>query len=112
MDSVRFRIAKWVMDNRVAMAIAFVVVTVFFAVGMRGVEFRTIFSDLLPKDDPFVEVYKDHPGFGNPLTMTIMVKRLDGDIYHHDTLSKVWELTRDIDLAPGVALLPAPCTTR
>jgi predicted RND superfamily exporter protein len=102
MDSVRFRIAKWVMDNRVAMAIAFVVVTVFFAVGMRGVEFRTIFSDLLPKDDPFVEVYKDHPGFGNPLTMTIMVKRLDGDIYHHDTLSKVWELTRDIDLAPGV----------
>ena len=103
MDSTRGRIAKWVMDNRLAMAIAFIVITVFFAFGLRGVEFRTIFSDLLPKDDPFVQVYEDHPGFGDPLTMTIMVQRTDGGtIYNSDTLQKVWDLTRDIDLAPGV----------
>ena len=103
MDSTRARIAKWVMDNRVAVAIFFVAVTVFFAIGLRGVDFRTVFSDLLPKDDPFVQVYKDHPGFGDPLTMTIMVRRVDGgDIYNTDTLQKVWDLTRDIDLAPGV----------
>lgn len=103
MDTTRARIARWVMDNRVAMAVAFVAVTVFFAIGMRGVEFRTVFSDLLPKDDPFVQVYKDHPNFGDPLTMTIMVRRTDGGtIYNTDTLQKVWDLTRDIDLAPGV----------
>ena len=103
MDSTRARIAKWVMDNRVVVAIFFVAVTVFFAIGLRGVDFRTVFSDLLPKDDPFVQVYKDHPGFGDPLTMTIMVRRVDGgDIYNADTLQKVWDLTRDIDLAPGV----------
>lgn len=103
MDSTRGRIAKWVMDNRLAMAIAFIAITVFFAFGLRGVEFRTIFSDLLPKDDPFVQVYEDHPGFGDPLTMTIMVQRTDGGtIYSSDTLQKVWDLTRDIDLAPGV----------
>ena len=103
MDSTRARIAKWVMDNRVAVAIFFIAVTAFFAVGLRGVDFRTVFSDLLPKDDPYVQVYKDHPGFGDPLTMTIMVRRVDGgDIYNTDTLQKVWDLTRDIDLAPGV----------
>ena len=32
------------------------------------VEIRTIFNDLLPTDDPFVQVYFDHPNFGNPLT--------------------------------------------
>tara|TARA_R110000787_G_scaffold211663_9_gene321488 strand:- start:9101 stop:11524 length:2424 start_codon:yes stop_codon:yes gene_type:complete len=76
--------------------------TAFFAAGIPRVDIKTIFSDLLPKDDPFVQTFKDHPNFGNPLTVTVMVKRVDGDIYNHDTLQKVWDLTRDIDLTPGV----------
>ncbi|HEY8011806.1 MAG TPA: MMPL family transporter [Rudaea sp.] len=94
--------ARWVMAHRGVTALAFAAVTVFFLIGMRQVEIRTIFSDLLPKDDPYVQVYKEHGNFGNPLTVTIMVKRTDGDIYDAPTLAKVWQLTRDIDLAPGV----------
>jgi predicted RND superfamily exporter protein len=70
--------------------------------GLQRVELRTIFSDLLPKNHPFVQTYKDHPNFGNPLTVTIMVENKNGDIYNAETLLKVWNLTRDIDLAPGV----------
>ncbi len=77
-------------------------ITVFFAAGLRHVELRTIFSDLLPKSHPFVQTYTDHPNFGNPLTLTVMVKRKDGDIYNPETLQKVWDITRDIDLTPGV----------
>jgi len=77
-------------------------ITVFFAIGLKHVELRTIFSDLLPKNHPFVETFSDHPNFGNPLTVTIMVKNKEGSIYNGDTLQKVWDLTRDIDLAPGV----------
>ncbi|MFA5938849.1 MAG: MMPL family transporter [Sinimarinibacterium sp.] len=102
MSSLRYRIAHWVMQRQKLTAVAFVVVTAIFAAGLPRVELRTIFSDLLPKDDPFVQVYKDHPNFGNPLTVTLMVKRKDGDIYNSETLQKVWNLTRDIDLAPGV----------
>ncbi|TXH03168.1 MAG: RND transporter [Nevskiaceae bacterium] len=102
MLSLRFRIAKWVMAHRLASWLVFGLITAFFAVGIRNVQLKTIFSDLLPKDDPFVQVFKDHPNFGNPLTVTLMVKRKDGDIYNAETLAKVWNLTRDIDLAPGV----------
>lgn len=102
MLSLRFRIAKWVMAHRAVSWLVFAAITVFFAVGLRSVQLKTIFSDLLPKDDPFVQVFKDHPNFGNPLTVTLMVKRKDGDIYNAETLNKVWELTRNIDLAPGV----------
>ncbi|MGB0955233.1 MAG: efflux RND transporter permease subunit, partial [Panacagrimonas sp.] len=85
------------------MGALFAVITVGFAIGIPSVEIRTIFSDLLPADDPFVQVFKDHPGFGNPLTVTVMVKRTDGkSIYNEETLQKVWDLTRDIDLTPGV----------
>lgn len=80
----------------------FVAVTLFFAAGLPRVELKTVFSDLLPADDPYVQVYRDHPDFGSPLTVWIMVKRRHGDIYNAVTLEKIWRLTRDIDLAPGV----------
>jgi predicted RND superfamily exporter protein len=101
-DPLRFRLAAWIMKHRLGVLIGFVVVTLGFMAGFPGVQIRTIFKDLLPKDDPFVQVYYDHPNFGNPLTMTIMIKRKNGDIYHGDTLDKVWKMTRDIDLAPGI----------
>jgi predicted RND superfamily exporter protein len=90
------------MAHRRLSAALFAMITLFFAFGITRVELRTIFSDLLPADDPFVQVYKDHPNFGNPLTVTLMVKRKSGDIYNAETLAKVWKLTRDVDLAPGV----------
>ncbi len=90
------------MHHRWASLLVIAAITVFFAVGLSRVELRTIFTDLLPKNHPFVQTYKDHPNFGNPLTVTMMVKRKDGDIYNPETLQKVWNLTRDIDLTPGV----------
>lgn len=99
---LRYRIAKWVMAHRRFTALVFVVITAFFAAGLPNVQLKTIFSDLLPKDDPFVHVFKDHPNFGNPLTISIMVRCKDGDIFNAKTLQMIWNLTRDIDLAPGV----------
>jgi uncharacterized protein len=98
----RFRLAKWIMDRRRAVSIAFVLVTLAFVAGFPRVEIRTIFKDLLPKDDPFVQTYYAHPNFGNPLTMFVMIKCKKGDIYNAKTLQKVWDFTRAIDLAPGI----------
>lgn len=102
MYSLRQRFARWVLAHTKLSFALFGLITVFFAIGLPKVELRTVFSDLLPSDDPFVQVYQDHPGFGSPLTVAVMIKRKDGDIYNADTLAKVWKLTRDIDLAPGV----------
>ncbi len=99
---MRFRIAHFIMKYRAVVGAGFVVVTLLFTTGFQYVEIRTVFNDLLPKDDPYVQVYFDHRNFGNPLTIAIMVKRKHGDIYHADTLKKVWKITRDIDLAPAM----------
>lgn len=80
----------------------FGLITAGFATGLPGVELRTVFNDLLPSDDPLIQVYRDHPNFGSPLTMSVVVKHRSGTIYNPQTLGKVWQLTRDIDLAPGV----------
>lgn len=100
--SVRYRIASWIMAHRAISAAVVIALTVFFLIGMRHVDLRTIFSDLLPKNHAFVQTYKAHSNFGNPLTVSVMVKRRNGDIYNAATLDKVWQLTREIDLTPGV----------
>ena len=102
LSSFRFRLAHWIMRFRGTVTILFIVATLVFMMGLPKVEIRTVFNDLLPQDDPFVQVFFDHRNFGNPLTMAIMIKRKDGDIYNAETLRKVWKMTRDIDLAPGV----------
>jgi predicted RND superfamily exporter protein len=113
MYGLRLRFARWVLGHRRAALWVFALITLAFACGLPRVQLRTIFSDLLPQDDPFVQVYKAHPRFGSPLTVLIMVRRKDGPagaagagydktIYNAQTLAKVWKLTRDIDLTPGV----------
>jgi len=99
---LRLRFARWLLEHRGISLLLFALVTAAFAAGVPRVELRTIFSDMLPSDDPYVQVYSDHPGFGSPLTMMVMIRRIDGDIYNAQTLAKVWTMTRDIDLAPGV----------
>ncbi len=102
MQGIRHTLARLTMQNRAITSAVLGLITVFFAIGCARVEIKTIFSDLFPRNHPFVQTYKDHPNFGNPLTVVMMVKRKDGDIYNPETLAKVWRMTRDIDLTPGV----------
>jgi hypothetical protein len=103
MKGIRYRLAAATMRHRVFSAGLLLGITAFFAYGLQFVELKTIFSDLFPKTHPFVETYVDHPNFGNPLTVTMMLKRTDGgDIYNEETIAKVKRLTREIDLTPAV----------
>lgn len=102
MKTIRYRIARFTISHATAVLAVLALMTAFFAAGLPRVELRTIFSDLFPRNHPFVQTYRDHPNFGNPLTVTIMVKRRDGDIYDAETLQKIWDMTRDVDLAPAI----------
>lgn len=101
--SIRYRLPAFLLGHRAAVLVVMVLITAFFAVGAVRLDLRTIFSDLFPKSHEFVKVYKEHANFGNPMTVTLMIKRRDGqDIFQQDTMAKVWRMSRDIDLAPGV----------
>jgi len=99
----RQRIAGWAFKSPWLTVAIMGLITVFFFIGATKVELKTVFSDLFPKTHPYVETFKAHPNFGNPLTVTIMVKRTDGqDIFNPETLKTIWDISRDIDLTPGV----------
>lgn len=103
METIRHKVARITVRNRWLTLGSALLITVIFAWGLMRVEAKTIFSDLFPKTHPFVQAFTDHPNFGNPLTVTIMVKRTDGkDVYTAETMDKVFQMSRDIDLVPGV----------
>ena len=103
METIRHKVARMAVRNGWRTIAVALLISLIFGYGLFRVEARTIFSDLFPSTHPFVEAYTDHPNFGNPLTVTLMVKRTDGqDIYNAQTLGKIYALSRDIDLVPGV----------
>ncbi len=103
MESLRHKVARIAVSNRWVTLSVMLLITVVLGYGVLRVESKTIFSDLFPKTHPFVQTYQDHSNFGNPLTVSIMVKRTDGkSIYTPETMDKIWRISRDIDLAPGV----------
>ncbi|MEM7467554.1 MAG: hypothetical protein AAF387_11830, partial [Pseudomonadota bacterium] len=56
---MRFVIARWVMKHRALVLGAFALVTLLFMAGLPRVDIRTIFNDLLPVDDPYVQINFD-----------------------------------------------------
>src|SRR6267378_1698100 len=99
----RHRLATFTLSHKWLVLGVMALITAFFGAGVVRLDVRTVFSDLFPRTHPFVQVYRDHQNFGSPLTVTLMIKRVDGkDIFQLDTMDKIWRLSRDIDLAPGV----------
>lgn len=77
-------------------------VSIFMLVGALRVTVRSTFSDLLPLRNPIVEVFKRYRNFSTPLTVQLLVEVKQGTVYNPQTLGKIYELTRDVDLLPNV----------
>ncbi|HLK86047.1 MAG TPA: MMPL family transporter [Candidatus Binataceae bacterium] len=76
--------------------------TVVALVGSTRMEFRTSFSDLLPKRSKIIDTFKQYAQFSTPINVQILIKVKKGTIYTPDTLARIWRLTREIDLIPSI----------
>ena len=66
------------------------------------IEMHTAFSDLLPKDHPYIRVHNDFwKTFGGANVVLISVEATDGDIFNPAVLEKVKKLTETIERIPG-----------
>lgn len=94
--------AEQLYDHRRTVAISICVATAFFAVQIRDLDVSTQFSDLVPRNHPYAHLVEKYPGFGSPLTLSLVIQKKTGTIYNPKTLQKIQEATRLADLIPGV----------
>ena len=96
------RWAERLYDYRMAATIVVVLLTAFFAWEVKHLDISTRFSDLYPRNHPYIKIFEKYPAFGSPFTVTLVVEAKKGTIYNPKTLEKIQEATRLVDLIPGV----------
>jgi uncharacterized protein len=96
------RWAEWLYDHRLGAAIAVILLTVFFAWEVKHLDISTRFSDLYPRNHPYIKTFEKYPAFGSPFTISLVIEVKKGTIYNPKTLQKIQEATRLVDLISGV----------
>ena len=96
------RFATFIVQKRAAILCIIILITVFFLYHAMKIEMHTAFSDLLPKDHPYIRVHNDFwKTFGGANVVLISVEATDGDIFNPAVLEKVKKLTETIERIPG-----------
>ena len=96
------RWAERLYDHRLGAAIAVVLLTAFFAWEVKHLDISTRFSDLYPRNHPYIKIFEKYPAFGSPFTISLVIEVKKGTIYNPKTLQKIQEATRLVDLIFGV----------
>lgn len=96
------RWAERLYDYRLPATIVVIVLTLFFAWEIKHLDISTRFSDLYPRNHPYVQTFEKYRAFGSPFTISLLLEVKNGTIYNTKTLQKIQEATRLVDLIPGV----------
>lgn len=98
---------SWFSETVIRFRIAVLLVMTLLTLVLGGfalhVQIKTKFSDLLPRNHPYVEVdQKYKSSFGSSNLVTIMLTVDKGDIFRTDVLGMIRAVTRDLRTVDGV----------
>ena len=100
------RTADFLLRWRWQVIVIYAVLTAFFSVGVMRIAHRfqaqTSVADLIPAHNRVTDVFKRYQSFSKPATVEILLKVKSGTIYTPQTLARIWRITRELDLVPGI----------
>ena len=92
----------WCVRNRKVIVGLLIIVTVVMGVSAARVEVKTVFTDLLPQNHPYIAVnnrFKQSYGGSNMVSMMVEVEK--GDILSLAVLEKIQKITNDLGRVTG-----------
>lgn len=93
----------YILSYRKPLAAVLIAITIFMAYWAIHVPISTRFEDLFPSKDPNVLLYRQYRRqYGGAQTLVLMLRVRDGDIFNMKTLGAIQDLTRKVDILPGV----------
>ncbi len=97
------RLVAFCISYRVAVLSAILLATAALAFLAVKVEIRTVFSDLLPLNHPYIKVHEEFKKtFGSSNLVSIMLEVEEGDIFTEKTLSRIRKVTNDLQMVDAV----------
>lgn len=78
-------------------------ITLAFASLAARIEIKTVFSDLLPTNHPYIKIHEQFKQtFGSSNLVSVMLEVKDGDIFRPEVLQKINKVTKELQLVDGV----------
>ena len=106
MLSMGQRTADFLIHWRWQVIVVYLALTAFFSVGVvhiaHSFQAQTSVADLIPAHNRVTDVFKRYQSFSKPATVEILLKVKHGTIYTPQTLARIWRITRELDLVPGI----------
>ena len=97
------RLAGVIVRRRLPILLVVAFLTLFFGYHALRVEMYTVFSDLLPRNHPYINVHNEFRRiFGGANLILLSVEVTEGDIFNFETLEKIKRLTEVIELTHGI----------
>src|SRR5215469_13460799 len=96
-------IGRSILQFRVPIGLVLIAVTVFMGYCAARVRIATRFENFFPSNHPNTLLYRQfHVHYGGAQTLALMLRVRDGDIFNYSTLQKIEDITRAVNILPGV----------
>ena len=97
------KISSWVVNHRYVVGGMILLITLFFAFEAKSIVVKTVLSDLLPINHPFIKIHEKYKELtGGAFKVFMMLRVKEGNIYNKETLEKIIRITEGLDAVPGV----------
>jgi uncharacterized protein len=94
----------WIVNHPVSCVVCLLLVILLLSVRITQVKINTDLSQLIPKDDPRTKYYEEFfkEAFSSDILSVVVVKPKIGDVFTHETLTLIQNLTDDFLGIDGV----------
>ncbi|HJU09424.1 MAG TPA: hypothetical protein VJ728_01040, partial [Candidatus Binataceae bacterium] len=98
-----WRPGKYILQYRAVIGLVLILVTGFMAYWAARIQIATKFENFFPADHPNTLLYRKYQyRYGGAQTLMLLLRVRHGDIYNVPTLTKIQDLTRAVNILPGV----------
>ena len=96
-------IGRYILQFRVPIGLLLIAVTIFMAYWAARVRIATRFENFFPSNHPNTLLYRQfQTHYGGAQTLALMLRVKQGDIFNYATLQKIEDITRAVNILPGV----------
>jgi predicted RND superfamily exporter protein len=94
---------KYILQYRAIIGIILILITAFMAYWAMRVQIATKFENFFPANHQDTLLYRKYQyRYGGAQTLMLMLRVRHGDIYNVATLTRIQDLTREVNILPGV----------
>lgn len=102
-DREPWRPGKYILRYRAIFGIFLITVTALMGFWAAHVQIATKFENFFPANHPNTLLYRKYQyRYGGAQTLMLLLRVRHGDIYNVPTLTKIQDLTREVNILPGV----------